>query len=107
MLIGTNNGTPQDPRQQGDRGVLLCLNEADGSLQWQLVVPRLIGEDGYLDQPNIGFCSPPTVEGNRAYLVTNRSEVICLDLNGQADGNDGPYQEEGQHMVQPGETASM
>ncbi|MHB8956115.1 MAG: outer membrane protein assembly factor BamB family protein [Pirellulaceae bacterium] len=103
VLIGTNNGTPQDPRHQGDRGVLLCLHEADGSLQWQLVVPRLIGEDGYLDQPNIGFCSPPTVEGNRVYVVTNRSEVVCLDLNGQADGNDGPYQEEGQHMVQPGE----
>ena len=61
------------------------------SLQWQLVVPRLLGEDGYLDQPNIGFCSPPTVEGNRAYVVTNRSEVVCLDLNGQSDGNDGPY----------------
>lgn len=105
VLIGTNNGVPQDPRHQGDRGVLLCLNEADGSLQWQLVVPRLIGEDNYLDQPNIGFCSPPTVEGNRVYLVTNRSEVVCLDLNGQSDGNDGPYQEEGQHMVQPGDRA--
>ncbi len=103
VLIGTNNGAPQDPRHQGDRGVLLCLNAADGSLLWQLVVPRLLGEDGYLDQPNIGFCSPPTVEGNRVYVVTNRSEVVCLDLHGQYDGNDGPYLDEGQHMVQPGE----
>jgi outer membrane protein assembly factor BamB len=105
VFIGTNNSSPQDPRHQGDRGVLLCLGEQDGSLVWQLVVPRLIGEDGYLDQPNIGFCSPPTVEGNRAYVVTNRHEVVCLDLKGQADGNDGPYQDEGQHMVQPGEAA--
>jgi outer membrane protein assembly factor BamB len=105
VLIGTNNTAPQDPRHQGNRGVLLCLNEGDGSLQWQLVVPRLLGEDGYLDQPRIGLCSPPTVEGNRAYLVTNRSEVVCLDMNGQSDGNDGPYRDEGRHMVQPGQDA--
>jgi outer membrane protein assembly factor BamB len=104
VLIGANNGAPQDPRHQGNRGILLCLDEADGSLRWQLVVPRLLGEDGYLDQPNIGFCSPPTVEGSRAYVVTNRSEVVCLDLNGQANGNDGPYLDEGRHMVQPGES---
>ena len=103
LLIGTNNGAPQDPRHQGDRGVLLCLNEADGSFQWQLVVPRLLGDDGFLDQPNIGLCSPPTVEGDRAYVVTNRAEVVCLDLKGQSDGNDGPYVDEGRHMVQPGE----
>lgn len=105
VFIGTNNSSPQDPRHQGDRGVLLCLDEQDGSLIWQLVVPRLIGEDGYLDQPHIGFCSPPTVEGDRAYVLTNRHEVVCLDLNGQADGNDGPYQDEGQHMALPGEPA--
>jgi outer membrane protein assembly factor BamB len=103
VLIGTNNGAPQDPRHQGDHGVLLCLKEEDGSLQWQLVVPRLLGEANYLDQPGIGFCSPPTVEGDRVYVVTNRCEVVCLDLDGLADGNDGPYRDEGQHLVQPGE----
>jgi len=106
VFIGTSNGAPQDPRHQGDCGVLLCLNEADGSLQWQLVVPRLLGETNYLDQPGIGFCSPPSVEGDRLYVVTNRSEIACLDLNGLSDGNDGPYQDEGQHMVQPGEKAA-
>jgi outer membrane protein assembly factor BamB len=103
VFIGANNSMPQDPRFQGDHGVLLCLDEEDGSLQWQLVVPRLLGDDGFLDQPNIGLCSPPTVEGDRAYLVTNRHEIVCLDLNGLANGNDGPYVDEGRHMVQPGE----
>ncbi|MFO7904974.1 MAG: PQQ-binding-like beta-propeller repeat protein [Pirellulaceae bacterium] len=103
VFIGTNNSVPFDPRHEGDHGVLLCLDERDGSLVWQLVVPRRLGDDGFLDQPRIALCSPPTVEGNRVYVVTNRAEVVCLDLEGMANGNDGPYQDEGQHMVQSGE----
>jgi outer membrane protein assembly factor BamB len=34
--------------------------------------------------------------------MTNRAEVVCLDLNGQANGNDGPYREEGRYMVPAG-----
>ena len=41
VLIGTNNSQPRDPKHEGDRGVLMCLNEADGSFAWQLVVPKL------------------------------------------------------------------
>jgi outer membrane protein assembly factor BamB len=104
VLIGANNMEPRDPRHQGDRGVLLCLDETDGSLVWQLVVPR-ISDDKYKDWPMISMCSPPTVEGDRVYTVTNRFEVVCLDLDGQADGNDGPYKDEGTHMVPAGEAA--
>ena len=86
ILIGANNAGERDPRHTGDRGVLLCLNESDGSLAWQLVVPRIEG-DRHNDWPMVGICSPPTVDGNRAYLLTNRSEVLCLDLNGQGNGN--------------------
>lgn len=102
VLIGGNNAEPRDPRHEGDRAVLLCLDENDGSLCWQLVVPRLEG-DRFLDWPEVGMCSPPTVEGDRVYTMTNRCEVVCLDLNGQADGNDGPYKEEGAHMAPRGE----
>ncbi len=100
VLIGTNNNAPRDPRHQDDRGVMMCFNQADGSLAWQLVVPKLEG-DIYLDWPRAGICSPATVEGNRVYTVTNRDEVVCLDLHGMADGNDGPFQEEGRHMAGP------
>ena len=31
VLIGTNNAEEHDPRHKGDRGVVLCLNESDGS----------------------------------------------------------------------------
>ena len=98
VYIGTNNDKPRDPRHKGDRGVLLCLDEKDGSLCWQLVVPKL-GSDPYVDWPRVGICSPATVEGDRVYIVSNRGEVMCLDLNGQANGNDGPYQDEGRHMT--------
>ena len=97
VLIGTNNDRPRDPRQKGDRGVLLCLNEKDGSLCWQLVVPKLTPAL-YRDWPRSGICSPATVEGDRVYIVSNRGEVMCLDLKGQANGNDGPYKDEGWHM---------
>ena len=101
VLIGANNADQRDPRHDGDRGVLLCLNESDGSLCWQLVVPRIEG-DRHNDWPMIGICSPPTVEGNRVYVLTNRSEVLCLDLNGQTDGNDGTFQGEGWYMAPSG-----
>jgi outer membrane protein assembly factor BamB len=98
VLIGTNNGEPRDLRHRGDRGVLMCFSEADGSLAWQLVVPKLEG-DVYLDWPRAGMCSPATVEGRRVYTVTNRDEVVCLDLDGLANGNDGPFRDEGRHMA--------
>ncbi|UCH69810.1 MAG: PQQ-like beta-propeller repeat protein, partial [Candidatus Bathyarchaeota archaeon] len=98
VLIGTNNDRPRDPRHKGDRGVLLCLNEEDGSLCWQLVVPKLTPAL-YRDWPRSGICSPATVEGDRVYIVSNRGEVMCLDLKGQANGNDGPYNDEGRHMT--------
>lgn len=102
ILIGANNADERDPRFEGDRGTLLCLNEADGSLLWQLVVPRVEG-DRHNDWPMIGICSPPTVEGDRVYILTNRSEVLCLDINGQANGNDGDFQGEGWFMARSGE----
>jgi outer membrane protein assembly factor BamB len=102
VLIGTNNERPRDPRHKGDRGVLLCLDEKDGSLCWQLVVPKLV-PDLYRDWPRSGICSPATVEGDRVYIVSNRGEVMCLDLNGQTNGNDGPYRDEGRHMAPRGD----
>ncbi len=97
VYIGTNNGHPRDPAHEGDRGVLLCLDERTGALQWQLVVPKRT-EDIFFDWPNAGICSPVTVEGDRVYVVSNRGEVLCLDAKGMADGNDGPYRYEGAHM---------
>lgn len=104
VWIGTNNEDPRDPSHRGDRGALLCLNERDGALQWQLLSPKR-EEDPYLDWPKTGLCSPPTVEGNRVYVVNNRGEVVCLDVKGMADGNQGPFREESVAMVPAGKPA--
>ncbi len=104
IFVGTNNANPRDPKHQGDRGVLYCLDEKDGHCLWQLVVPKL-EDDQYLDWPKTGMASDATVEGDRAYIVTNRGEVVCLDVHGMANGNDGPYQDEGKHLALRGEPA--
>ncbi len=93
VVIGTNNGEPRDPRHQGDRGVLMCLDETNGSLIWQAVVPKRI-EDIYYDWPKAGMSSTATIEGDRVYVVDNRGVVLCLDLAGMANGNDGPFLDE-------------
>ncbi|MDB6071224.1 MAG: secondary metabolism, biosynthesis of secondary products derived from primary amino acid [Verrucomicrobiales bacterium] len=97
VYVGTNNGNPRDPKHEGDRGVMMCFDEKDGKFLWQLVVPKRV-EDRYFDWPDTGMSSPATVEGDRVYTVTNRGEVVCLDARGLANGNDGPYQDEGRHM---------
>jgi len=104
VFVGTNNDVPRDERIQGDRGVLMCFDEKTGEYLWQLNVPKL--EDSLVkwgDWRLIGLTSPPTVDGDRAYLVSNRCEVICLDVEGMADGNDGPYRDEGRHMALAGQ----
>src|SRR5207247_361811 len=98
VYIGTNNENPRDPKHQGDRGVLMCFDEKGGAFLWQLVVPKR-EEDTYFDWPKTGISSPATVEGDRVYLVSNRGEVMCLDTHGMANGNDGPFQDEGAHMT--------
>lgn len=98
VYIGTNNSDPRDPKHDGDRGVLMCFDENSGNLLWQLVVPKR-EEDRFHDWPNSGISSPATIEGDRVYIVSNRGEVMCLDAHGMANGNDGPFRDEGAHMV--------
>ena len=97
VFIGTNDVNLNDPRYKPTGGgVLLCLDEATGKLLWRLVVPKLETGKRSTDYDNmeLGICSTPCVEGNRVYVVTNRSEVVCLDTEGLANGNDGPFHDE-------------
>src|SRR5207247_4506531 len=60
VYVGTNNGHPRDPQQQGDRGVLLCFDEKTGSLLSQLLVPTR-DADRYFDWPYSAIASSATV----------------------------------------------
>jgi outer membrane protein assembly factor BamB len=98
VLIGTNNEVPRDPRFTGDRAVLLCLDEQSGKMLWQLAIPKL-GTGKVSDWEFLGLCSSPAIDGDKVYVVSNRCEVLCLDLNGMANGNDGPYQDEAKYST--------
>jgi outer membrane protein assembly factor BamB len=94
VFVGTNNEGLRDPKQGGDRGVLMAFNEADGTFMWQHTHAKL--ESGRAnDWPFQGVASSPLVEGERLYYVSNRGVVWCLDAKGFTDGeNDGPMTDE-------------
>jgi outer membrane protein assembly factor BamB len=88
ILVGTNNESPRNQKHIGDRGILYCFEEKTGNFLWQLVVPKL--ESGKVnDWEYLGITASPTVEGDFVYVVTNRCQVLCLDLHGLANGNQG------------------
>lgn len=102
VLVGTNNESPRDPQKQGDRGIVMCLNEKTGELEWQLVIPKL-GAGKVSDWEYIGVCSSSAIEDGRAYVVTNRCEVVCLDLAGLKNGNDEPFVKE-ENYIRPNDS---
>src|SRR5947207_6312697 len=101
VFVGTNNEAPRNPKLAGDRGVLMCFDEKTGKFLWQLAVPKL-GTGKSSDWEFLRLRSSPAAAGDRLWIVTNRNEVMCLDTNGQANGNDGPFKEEGQYLASPG-----
>lgn len=93
VYVGTNNESPRDATQTGDRGVLMCFDEKTGEFLWQLIIPK-VGAGKVSDWEYVGLCSSAVIEGDRGYVVTNRGEVVCFDVKGQADGNAGPFTDE-------------
>lgn len=101
ILVGTNNESPRNERHAVDRGVLFCLDEKTGAFLWQLVVPKL--KAGKVsDWERLGIASSAAIDGDRAYVITNRCEVLCLDMNAFADGNQG-FQDEAAYVAGPGQ----
>jgi len=104
VVVGANCGKPHTtrPSTRGG-GAVLCLQEATGQLLWQLAIPRFRTDDRNFnfDDLNLGICSTAAVDANRVYLVSNRAEVLCLDAEGLANGNDGPFQDEAGFIAGP------
>ena len=100
IFLGTNNGGLRNPRdavkpaQPGeppvplDKGIIICFREADGKFLWQAVHDKL--PSGVVnDWPEQGICSSPFVDGDRLYYVSNRCELVCADVEGFYNGNQG------------------
>src|SRR5687767_13240121 len=95
VFVGTNNELLRDPKQGGDRGVLMAFRESDGGFLWQQTHVKL--ESGRAnDWPFQGVASSPLVIGERLYYVTNRGVLMCVDTQGFRDDNenDGPVTNE-------------
>ena len=94
VFVGTNNEGLRDPKQAGDRGVLMAFGEKDGAFLWQITHEKL-ASGRVNDWPYQGVASSPLVEGDRLYYVSNRCELLSVDTEGFKDGeNDGPYKDE-------------
>jgi outer membrane protein assembly factor BamB len=93
VFVGTNNERLRDPKQGGDRGVLMAFRESDGEFLWQHTHPKL--ESGRAnDWPFQGVASSALVIGDRLYYTSNRGVIFCLDINGFRDNeNDGAKDE--------------
>lgn len=98
VFVGTNNERPRNKRDQvknadgefepADKGILMCFDARTGKFLWQAVHDKL--ETGMVnDWPKEGVCSIPAVDGDRVYYMSNRCSVVCLDVNGFANGNQG------------------
>jgi outer membrane protein assembly factor BamB len=82
IFIGTNNERPRDPKIKGDKGILMCFEQATGKFLWQRTHDKLPA--GIVnDWPREGICSSPVVEGKRLWYVSNRCEVVCADTDGK------------------------
>ncbi len=110
VLLGTNNENPFDSKYQiknkdtgkvvaEDRSVVLCLDEKTGQMIWQFASPKL-GTGKVSDWEYLGICATATAEGKYVYIPTNRCEVVCLDIAGLKDGNQG-MQDEAKYLSSP------
>ena len=72
VLVGTNNEAMRDPKQPGDRGVLMAFREATGEFMWQATFEKLTSGRAN-DWPFQGIASSPLIIGEKAYFMSNRA----------------------------------
>jgi outer membrane protein assembly factor BamB len=96
IFVGTNNASGYVARYPSDidLGVLLCIREGDGAILWQFSGEKLPTGRVH-DMPQQGIISAPLVEKDRAWFVSNRAEIVCVDTHGfYDDEDDGPIKDE-------------
>jgi outer membrane protein assembly factor BamB len=96
LFVGTNNHHAYLKRfpKTTDLGVLVCFDEKTGKFLWQASSQKLPTGRVH-DWPDQGICAAVYAEGDKAWYVTSRGEVVCLDVEGFRDNeNDGPFKQE-------------
>jgi outer membrane protein assembly factor BamB len=94
VLVGTNNEAMRDPKQGGDRGVLMAFRESDGEFLWQATFEKLASGRAN-DWPFQGIASSPLVIGEVASFTSTRGQIVAADIRGFHDNeNDGAVKDE-------------
>jgi len=94
VIIGTNNEALRDPKQPGDRGVVMAFREATGEFLWQATFEKLSAGRAN-DWPFQGIASSALIMGEVVYFTSNRGQIVAADLQGFHDNdNDGPTKDE-------------
>ncbi len=90
VIIATNQfpnpaeiATPQ--RIAG--GAVLCFESQNGTVRWGITHAHQDRDDSIV-RSFAGVTSRPTIDGDRVFYVSNRGELICLDLEGLLDEED-------------------
>jgi len=105
IFIGINDMELKHPAaKRTGGGILMALDQATGKMIWQLPIPRYMkGTQApyHFNHWKCGVCSTPALDDKRLYIVGPRGDVLCLDREGQANGNDGPFLKEAEYMGVP------
>lgn len=80
IFVGTNNERPRDPKAMGDRGVIMCFNEADGSFLWQITHDKL-PEPELNDWPKQGIGSYPAYDQKKSIMFPIVASLFVLPPN--------------------------
>ncbi|QJW92641.1 outer membrane protein assembly factor BamB family protein [Frigoriglobus tundricola] len=112
VYVGTNNAHPRNTRdtEKGpdgkieavEKGALMCFDAQTGKFLWQAVHDNLtedVAPTVCLGWGNAGIPSSPAVIGSRVYYVGHDCRVVCADVNGFADGNQGFHNEKYQDVT--------
>lgn len=106
VFVGADVKTLADDKRFSYRkgGIVKCLDETTGKLLWQLPIPerKKLPKNAHFGFQHLGVLSSPTVDGDRVYIISPADEVLCLDVNGLKDGNDGSFQDEAKYMAGAG-----
>lgn len=78
VLLGTNNATPREDTVKNQHGVVMAFRLDTGEFLGQVAHAQLAHRSN--DLTGSVLCRP-CMDGERAYYVSNRGELVCLDLS--------------------------
>ncbi|MFC1761861.1 PQQ-binding-like beta-propeller repeat protein [Planctomycetota bacterium] len=102
LFVGVDDKALQHPAVKSTGGgLLMCLEPDSAEVVWQMPIPRNMEGTKppfHFNHWKCGVCSRPAFDGDRLYIVGPRGDILCLDRQGQADGNTGPFLTEVNYM---------